>query len=148
MTAPVFRLVVPLELAPTHNVHYGLPTWKRIAIRKRIDAAIVACQQWPAARMRIVRAPSKAKGKRGRVVDGGTSRRRRVVLTRASSQEPDDITIDTMGGKMLLDCLVRGDVLRDDSRQWCAREARWERVAPGAGFCRIEVFEIEPEGTR
>lgn len=164
----VFRLELPLELAPTFNTYAskirirgknGHRFWLK-KLDERLDGVIGAeVLRWPAAvqcdivrRVEPLKGPDgkwlMTKGRRPRVrtkttVTGG--RRRRVVVTRHSSVEPDDISCDVVGGKALLDRLKHADVLRDDNRKWCEREARWEYAPPKHGRVVIEVFEMEDE---
>jgi hypothetical protein len=143
----VLRFELPLDLAPTMNVYASMLPWQRARAREAIMTVLsYAARTSPGCLLGIVRGPAKKRGRLGAVVDGGHSRRRHVVVTRYSSRRPDEVSCDTVGGKLPIDCLVRAGVLRDDSAKWCTREARWERVPRGAaGFVEIEVYE---EGER
>ncbi len=68
--------------------------------------------------------------------------RRRVTVTRYSSSEPDEIAVDLIGGKAVLDVLVSIGVLAGDSRKHLDREARWIRCAKGEGRLVVEVEEV------
>lgn len=156
MSGPlVFRVELPLELAPTLNRYASIKRIRgkggyRFVMHKLnddVDSAIAAAKgDWPAWGMddlvvtqqhRIVRGKLRAKEMR----TGG--RRRRVVVTRYSSVEPDEVSCDVVGGKVPLDRLVQAYVLVDDNRKWCEREAHWRPAPPKQGRVIVEVYELE-----
>lgn len=146
MTALVFRLELPLGLAPSLNVYASWKPWQRANLRAQLLAEVSqAALGYPRCHLGIVRGPTRRKGMPGPVIVEGNARRRRVVVMRYSSTQPDEVSADSIGGKCPIDVLVRVGILRDDNAKWCEREARWERAAPGAGRVVIEVHEIETE---
>jgi len=146
--AIVFRVELPLELAPSMNVYSSMKGWQRGKTRTAVDWKILEAKQawgsWPMNVTRKIEHVIK-KGiarKRTRVTGG---RRRLVVLTRESSREPDELSVDVLGGKIVLDRLVQACVLRDDRRTWCAREAHWAPAKPKQGRVVVEVYELADE---
>lgn len=123
MSNPVFVLELPLELAPMMNAINGLKPWSKAKIRESIDLNIEELGEPPQA----------------------TGARRRVVVTRYSSQRPDELAVDLIGGKYPVDRLVKAGILAGDSSKHLDREARWTKAKPGAGYLRIEVYEIGAE---
>lgn len=156
MSGPlVFRVELPLQLAPTLNRYASIKRIRgkggyRFVMHKLnddVDNVIkVAKAQWPTWVMEdlvlthehfLVRGKMRTKETR----TGG--RRRRVVVTRHSSVEPDEVSCDVVGGKVPLDRLVQARVLVDDNRRWCEREAHWKPSPPKQGRVVVEVYEIE-----
>jgi len=125
--APVFRLELPLRLAPTMNQIMSLI--KRARGRR--------CYQLDEIKQEIARHVRTAAL---RYPSGKASGRRRVEVTRHSSRQPDELSADILGAKLVLDALVKAGVLRDDSIKWCERVARWEQAPPGHGRLVVEVF--------
>lgn len=125
--APVFVLELPLELAPTMNVWSSMKGWSKAKMRKEIDGRLFVALAYLAKRQED-----------GVLAHG---RRRRVIVTRYSSREPDELACDTLGAKPLLDRLVIVGVLAGDSRKHIAREARWIKAKPGQGKLVLEVFD-------
>lgn len=117
---PLFVLRLPLELSPTLNAYAGLKGWRRAKLRKAVDWRILAIQ-------------------RGGIAPDGA--RRRVVVTRHSSREPDELSCDVLGAKIALDRLVIAGILAGDSRKHLDREAHWVYAKPGAGELVVEVYE-------
>lgn len=72
--------------------------------------------------------------------EGG--RRRAVVLTRESSGQPDEESLDACGGKIPVDRLVHAGVLRGDTPKWLVRYARWTQVPPGQGRVVVDVYDL------
>lgn len=72
--------------------------------------------------------------------EGG--RKRIVFVTRESSKRPDELALDTIGGKAPLDRLVQAGVLRGDTSEWLARYCDWKPAAPGEGKVTIDVYEV------
>jgi len=147
-TLRVYRVELPLEMAPTLNCHAAMRPWQRAKLRQQLGGVMRdAAWLWTSCALGIVRGPSKRPGMPGPVIDEGHARRRRVVVTRRSSVRPDEVSCDSIGGKAPLDMLVRLGILRDDNARWCERDAKWERAARGAGRVVVDVFEIEKETT-
>lgn len=128
--------------APTLNEYNGLVGWRKAHVRESIDGVILEAKtRWPAWAMGVTE--HQKIGPKGKVQSwrsGG--RRRAVVVTRYSSKRPDEIGVDSIGGKMPLDRLVLASVLRDDKDEWLFRVARWEFAPPDAGRVVIDVHEI------
>jgi hypothetical protein len=149
----IFRLELPLRLAPTLNAYAATKArkWAMAKLNAEVDTAImVAKTRWPHWRMAgLVIFQKHRIDKRGklRITERRTGGRRRlVVVHRHSSREPDEVSCDAGGGKLPLDRLKQAEVIRDDSRKWLAREAHWMRSAPGEGRVVVEVYELEGVG--
>ena len=139
----LFGLCLPLALAPTMNVYASAESWKRAIWRKNVDAQILLALR-NIRPMAKVRYPARHK-EINEAMHGaglGATERRRVVVTRYSSREPDDIAIDIIGGKVALDRLKQCGLLVDDNRQWCQREALWRKAPPRFGYVEIEVMGV------
>lgn len=115
---------LPLRLAPTMNVYANAKPWQRAKWRKEVDRYV-----------------SRAAMRRP---DATTALgcRRRIVVIRHSSREPDEISVDTCGGKVALDRLVQAGFFADDRRKYCERDASWQRAKPGEGYLMVEVMEV------
>lgn len=137
--AHVFRVELPLQLAPTMNVYAQLQGWRKAKMATQIDWYIVAaklvCKTWA---MGVVREP---KGKTGRPGSATGGRRRAIIVTRYSSVRPDELAVDSIGGKLVVDRLVHANVLRNDDPDWCERRAAWEKAPPGKGSLVVNVYE-------
>ena len=150
--ALVFRVTLPLTICPTMNAYASWKPWQRARARREIMVALNGAawtalpgeHQWRAPWLGIVRGPSSRRGMLGPVVREGESRKRRVVVTRRSARQPDEVSCDTLGGKMPIDALVRAGILRDDSPRWLERVARWERATGAEQGVRVEVYECDP----
>ncbi|RTL27859.1 MAG: hypothetical protein EKK55_05555 [Rhodocyclaceae bacterium] len=146
--------LVERPYAPTMNEYANLRTFEKDKLRKAIDGVIFGLKaRWPAWNMGV-RAVGvlRGAGKKQRAgVDLVGGRRRVAVVTRFSSQPVDEISVDILGGKMLIDRLVAAHVLRGDDAEWLARVPRWKLAAPEEGRVVVDVHEIEPltvpEGT-
>lgn len=142
----VFMLQIDnMDMAPTLNAYKGQQTWTRMANAQKLDDLIlVTSQHWPGARLRFetVAKIHKVKGvpkvRKTRV--GGV--RRIVRLTRHTSREPDELSVDVLGGKLPVDRLVLAGILIDDRRAWLARLARWVPARPGQARVVVEVFDF------
>lgn len=152
---PLFTLTLPLSLAPTMNVYAAKKRtpWAMAKLNKAVDMAIWHAKAahgvdvlWFMPSMKVERSFLPAKGKaRARIKETRTGGERRLVrLTRYSSREPDEVTVDACGGKLPVDRLVSAQVLRNDNREWCEREARWVKCAPKQGRVVIEVWGVLP----
>lgn len=145
----VFSIKLPLELAPTLNV-YARREFHSLKpeLRKRILDAFFIEQhsgRYPNARASYSERAVMKRNRRGipmpvteRVGEGLP---REVVLTRHSSREPDELSVDAIGGKLPVDCLVRAGILVDDNREWCVRTPDWKKAREKDGFVTIEVYE-------
>ena len=144
--AIVFRLELPLELAPTLNVYANMKGWKRGELRSAVDGKILeGKKRWGSWRMGVARNVTAkivdGKIRKRTIVTGG--RRRLVVFTRESSREPDELAVDILGGKIPIDRLAMAGVLRGDSRKWLARESHWVPAMPKQGRVVVEIYELD-----
>jgi hypothetical protein len=99
--------------------------FQRAALYKALDLRILAeLHRWRAAR------PA-----------GGP---RAVRVTRYSSVMPDEITVDVVGGKVIVDRLVQGGILIGDTHTDLEREAAWQAAPPKHGRLVVEVFALRP----
>ena len=144
----VFRLELPLELAPTLNQYANMKSWQRAKIRTAVDGKVTASKsRWGSWHMGV-RRDVKAKIVDGKIrkrtiVTGG--RRRLVVLTRETSRRVDELGVDILGGKIPVDRLVQARVLHGDSAKWLAREAIHVPAYPKQGRVVVEVYELATE---
>ncbi len=76
----------------------------------------------------------------------GAELRRWLRVTRFSPKQPDEVSVDAIGGKMPVDALVRHGVLHDDDQRFTHREAIWQTTKPGNTHLLVEVFEMRVEG--
>lgn len=134
--------------APTLNEYNALDKWKKGELCDAIDLEIDRLKKdWPMwscgciDRMMIT---PKSKGKEKLVRNGG--RKRIVVVTRESSVRPDELALDSIGGKIPLDRLVHAGVLRGDTITWLARYCDWKPASPGEGKVTIDVHEVGTSG--
>ena len=121
----VFTIEIPLELAPTMNVYSGMQAWQRDRFRKRLDKLLSDAM--------LVQRNAKLTGE---------PRRRIVRITRHSSRRVDEITVDVIGGKMVLDRLVHAGIVAGDAARDIVREPRWQPCDPKMGKLTLEVFEL------
>lgn len=119
--------VVTHHVAPTLNIYGSMRPWAQAKLRKEIDTRILAeFARWPDCRL------------------GGERRVRAVKVVRHSTQQPDEPgSVDSIGGKVPVDALVRAGVLCSDAAALLQREAAWVKAAPKQGFLTVEVFELE-----
>lgn len=140
----VFRLQLPLELAPSMNVYSHLKHWERGKLATRVDEQIMlAIGRYPDWRAGFTDDARIVKGKIRMIRHGG--RRRHVVVIRESSRELDELSCDVAGGKIPIDRLARAGVLVGDSKKWIDREARWLPAHPNQGRVVLEVYDLRPE---
>ena len=133
--------------APTLNEYNALDKWKKGELCDAIDMEIDRLKKdwagWSCGcidRSLPGKKGTKQEGKTRIVRDGG--RRRIVVVTRESSVRPDELALDSIGGKIPLDRLVHAGVLRGDTSTWLARYCDWKTAAPGEGKVTIDVHEV------
>lgn len=165
--ACVFRLVLPLEitieehagrrfkkpitlrLAPRLNEYAALPPWTLKMTRAIIDAAIEDGKaSWPRWDCGSEREVTKTKKKRGKrmtevaklSVSGG--RRRILEVVRYSSRQVDELAIDVLGGKVVVDRLIWAGVIAGDAQKHIVRRPRWVPVKPGQGRLEIVAYEM------
>jgi hypothetical protein len=139
----VFRMVLPLKIeiapgprstrskpltlaiAPTLNEYASMKGWQRQKVYKQVDPRIMAVMAaWPRCRLM------------------GKPRPRGVRVTRYSSVLMDEVSVDSAGGKIVVDRLVHAGILMGDTGAQLQREARWERAPPGGGNLLIEIYEL------
>jgi hypothetical protein len=114
-----------MSLCPLLNVYGSLENWQRSRLYEAIDIRIMAERpRWPGCAV-----PTK-------------TTRRGVRVTRASSQEPDEASVDVFA-KVHVDRLVLAGILAGDTRSLLAREARWEKASPGKGSLLVDVYELK-----
>lgn len=146
----VFKLELPLELAPTMNEysHTKRHAHRMKRLNQQVDTAImIAKTTWPRWKMQnliVTRNHRIEKGKVKITTQRTGGRRRLVVVHRFSSREPDEVSCDVLGGKLPLDRLVQAEVLVDDNRKWLKREARWSPAPPRQGRLVLSVHELGP----
>lgn len=137
---PVFHIELPLRLAPTMHEFANLKHFVKAKLRQELDWLIVAAKQkWRAWEMGVLRAPQLPSGRAGKAKGG---RRRGICLVRHTMREPDEISCDVLGGKLIIDRLVQANVLVDDSRKWLERVPIWMPAPPGEGKLVVDVFEL------
>jgi hypothetical protein len=106
---------------------------KTIITRKRKEGSVnVTCP--------TCAGTGKTKGGTQVIRDGG--RQRIVVVTRESSTRPDELALDSIGGKIPIDRLVQAGVLRGDSLRWLIRYGTWKESPPGEGRVVVDVYEL------
>ncbi len=126
---PVFAITIPLSHAPTMNVYSGLKGWAKGRLRTEVDFMLLEVMT------------KMAFSEMEKALANG--RRRRVVVTRFSSREPDEVaSADLLGAKIIIDRMVHAGVLAGDSRKHLVREAGWTQVKPKAGKLLVEVFDL------
>jgi hypothetical protein len=125
---PIFRVALPLYLAPTLNEYAARKGWQHAKLHRDIDRLINGA---------VLLLPLEM---RGRATLPAT-KPRHVVVTRRSARQPDELACDIIGGKAVIDRLVRHRMLVDDSPAWLTREARWERCKRCDGTVSVEVLE-------
>lgn len=124
----VFRIELPLDLAPTMNRYGSMEGWMQKKARHAVDLRIMAeFSKWP--RCRIVPLP-----------------RRFVRVVRASSSPVDEATADVIGAKICVDRLVIAGILRGDGSKDLVRAAEWVKAPPKKGGLLVEVRELVSEG--
>lgn len=127
------------------NEYNGMPGWMKAKVRDAIGHQIQArIGRWPSwhAGFRETGVLHKVKGvqKVAQVRSGG--RRRLIRVVRHSPRRPDEVTVDIIGGKMVVDCLVRFGVLVGDDDACLVREAEWYPSNEGDGRVVVDVFEL------
>ncbi len=143
-----FFLELPLDLAPTLNEYARAKPRAHAVVQNAVDAAILAARpRWPGWSAGFTTRGVLRRNRQGVKVPrvervGG--RVRLVVVTRASSREPDELSVDVLGGKVPIDRMVHAGILVGDSRKWIERKGIWEAAPKLAGRVRIEVFDIRP----
>jgi len=124
----VLSWAVSRDLAPTMNAYAFLKGWQKTKMRTRLDTELRAHVDFRDAELNAAK------------------KRRWVRVTRFSTQQPDELSVDVLGGKMPVDALVRCGVLYEDSPDAIVREGRWEKCKRGETSVLIDVFEVTTEG--
>ncbi len=146
------RKPVKLLLAPRLNEYAAMPPWTlklaRAEIDRRILEARAAWPCWDCGSARVVTNQRVKHGKRSSMVDklSVTGGRPRIIeVVRRSSREVDEVAIDILGGKLVVDRLIWAGVIAGDTRKLLVRMPRWERAKPGQGRLDVAVYEL-PSG--
>lgn len=124
----VFSWRVPREQALTLNQYAHMKGWQKKKMRAALDDAI---------RKLLPSFPE--------ALTNGSLVKRWLRATRYSPKALDDLSIDSCGGKMPCDGLVRCGVLADDDTKSLHREARYEKCRPGDTHLLLEVFLVATE---
>jgi hypothetical protein len=124
----------PIKLAPTLNEYNGMKPWVKSLSRQAVD-------RWIHDQIQVAAAKAGSSTLDYAMGCLTARARRRIVVTRYSSRQPDEIACDIIGGKIPIDRLVKAGVLAGDSAKWLEREARWVRCKPGEGKLVVEIFE-------
>ena len=143
------RKTVTVVLAPSLNEYAGMAPWMLKTARAELDTRIrERCGHHPAydcgsVRNVVVRAVKH--GARTTKVDklevsGGA--RRIIEVTRHSSREVDELAVDILGGKLVVDRLTWAGVIAGDQRKHLVRVPRWVRCKPGEGKLDVRVYEM------
>lgn len=122
----VFEWRIPREQAPTLNIFAAMKGWQKKRLWKELDRQVsemLSGNNWPNANL------------------FGARTKRWVRVTRFSIKQVDEVSVDILGGKMPIDCLVRAGILTDDNQEFLHREARWEKTKVGNSHLLVEVFE-------
>lgn len=144
------RADLRLRLAPRLNEYAAMDPWTlklaREELDRRIERAKTRCPAWDCGSERKITLEQVHRGRRVTKVPklhvtGG--RRRIAVVTRWSSREVDELAVDILGGKLIVDRLIWAGVLAGDSRKLLGRIPRWERSKPGEGRLEIAVHEVD-----
>jgi hypothetical protein len=142
------RKAVDIVLAPSLNEYAGMAPWMLLLARAELDRLIrERCGYHPTCDCGSVRNVVVKSVKRGErianveklEVSGG--RRRIIEVVRHSSQEVDELAVDILGGKLVVDRLIWAGVIAGDNRAQLVRLPRWVRCAPGNGKLEVRVYE-------
>jgi len=119
------------SLAPTMNSYAFMKSFQRIDLRKKLDEGLQA----------IIEATP------GGIVKAGKRMRRWLRVTRFTTQpkKVDESAVDSIGGKMPADSLVRLGIFYDDSPKFMVRQACVQKTTPGNTHVLFEVFECADE---
>ena len=124
----LFSWRVPREQALTLNQYAHMKGWQKKKMRAALDDEI---------RKLLPLFPH--------ALTNGSLVKRWLRVTRLSTQKLDDLSVDSCGGKMPVDALVRCGVLADDNEKSVHREPRFEKTKPGNTHLLVEVFAIADE---
>lgn len=142
------RKSVDVVLAPSLNEYAGMSPWMLLLARAELDRLIrERCGYHPQCDCGSVRNVVVKPVKRGEriskveklEVSGG--RRRVIEVVRHSSQEVDELAVDILGGKLVVDRLIWAGVIAGDDRSQLGRIPRWVRCPPGQGRMEVRVYE-------
>ena len=143
-----------LNLAPSLNVYSAFDPWvlekARAEVDRRIDLAKAASPGWSCGSITRIEFVSQPRAGKSALVKQklhvtGPGRRRIVEFTRCSSVSVDELAIDILGGKILIDRLVWAGILRGDTGEDIVRRGRWRKAPPKQGFVKLAVYEIPRE---
>lgn len=143
------RKTVTVVLAPSLNEYAGMAPWMLKTARAELDNRIrERCGHHPAydcGSVRKVDLKAVKHGERTSTVEklevtGG--RRRIIEVVRHSSREVDELAVDILGGKLIVDRLTWAGVIAGDQRKHLIRVPRWVQCKPGEGKLDVRVYEI------
>lgn len=121
---------VKKKQVPTMNELVNMNIWERSAVRERLDEMLLeAIKSWPLA------------------VIQDDPRPRAVRVTRHSKNQPDEMGVDVIGGKIPVDRMVQAGILAGDTVKLLHREARWMPAPKHEGLLVVEVFELQDGST-
>lgn len=123
---------VPTALAPTMNNLAFMKKWQHKLLNEKLDDLVrTLLDEFPAAKLH------------------GAQKMRWARVTRftPSRGKIDELSIDAIGGKKLIDALVRHGVFYDDAPKYLHREPGIAPTHRGNTHVLVEVFEVTEEGT-
>lgn len=143
------RKTVDIVLAPSLNEYAGMAPWMLKLARAELDNRIrERCGHHPACdcgSVRKVELKTVKHGKRTSKVEkleASGGRRRIIEVVRHSSREVDELAVDILGGKLVVDRLIWAGVIAGDQRKHIVRVPRWVQCKPGEGKLDVRVYEI------
>lgn len=142
------RKTITVVLAPSLNEYSGMAPWMLKAARAELDRRIrERCGYHPACDcgsvrnvvMKQVKHNERVSDVEKLEVSGG--RKRIIEVVRYSSQEVDELAVDILGGKLVVDRLIWAGVIAGDDRTKLVRVPRWVRCSPGDARLEVRVYE-------
>ena len=143
------RKTVTVVLAPSLNEYAGMEPWTLTLAREHVDRLIrERCGHFRAYDCGSNRVVTRKIIKRGGrkteqdflSVTGG--RQRIIEVVRHSSREVDEVAVDILGGKLVVDRLTWAGVIAGDQRKQLVRIPRWVRAKPDEGKLVVRVYEM------
>jgi hypothetical protein len=143
------RKTVEIVLAPSLNEYAGVAPWMLKLARAELDKRIrERCGHHPACdcgsvrkvELKIVKHRKRTSKVEKLEVFGG--RRRIIEVVRHSSREVDELAVDILGGKLVVDRLIWAGVIAGDQRKHIVRVPRWVQCKPGDGKLDVRVYEM------
>lgn len=143
------RKTVNIVLAPSLNEYAGMAPWMLKIARAELDNRIrERCGHHPAYDCGSVRSVHIVKVKHGKrttkveKLDVSGGRQRIIEIVRHSSREVDELAVDILGGKLVVDRLIWAGVIAGDQRKHIVRVPRWVRAKPEEGKLEVRVYEM------